>query len=138
MIAFYVIAATVLFTAYDYALFPLTDNADGSPNAWRIPYRVSQIVLQLGLYAACWILGGWSCAAASALVWWTGVCDVLYYVFDGPRSSFWRECRWYWLWWTPLGLVRRAGGTRDPLMSSSEVLWQAIIGVALSIPFLFF
>lgn len=131
------VAAALIFSVYDYALFPLTDNPDGSPNAWRIPYRISQIVLQLALYTACFFLAGWTCAAAAALVWWTGGCDVLYYLYDGPRSSFWGERRWFWMWWTPLGLARRAQGRRDPLMSSTEVLWQALIGAVLSVPFLF-
>lgn len=127
----YAIAVTIGFTLFDLWLFPLTKDADGEPNKWRRPYRALQIIVQLGLYTGAFFLGGWSAAAASAVIWWTGGCDVLFYWFG--KYEFWGERNWFWMWWTPLGLVR---GRRENLMNSVEVFRQSIIGAGIGVAIL--
>lgn len=123
-----VTAITIGFTFFDLALFPLTIT-DGVANRWRVPYRILQAAVQLGLYALAWWTCSWGTAAAAAFLWWAGGCDVMYYVLGGYNLR--AENTWTWLWWTPVGMIRWTQGWRAPapLMSADEVIRQAVVGL---------
>lgn len=126
--------ATTAFTVFDLIGYKwLCDQGDRKD---LVPYyRMMQVMFQAVLYLTVWLLAGWQAAAASALIWWTGGCDLLYY-WIGFYKLF--SSAWTWLWWTPVGLVpyllgRRAGhdhesSTRWVAMKTPAVVTQAIIG----------
>lgn len=139
MAAISAIAATLVFVLFDLWLFPWAVNS-----YWLGWYRALQTVVQIGLYALAWMLGGWTAAVAAAVIWWLGGCDVLFYWIGGYP---WHKARWPWLWWTPAGLWRwipvflatkanileRAALGRDAVtLTGTGVLWQAGIGLALA------
>ncbi|MBI5646693.1 MAG: hypothetical protein HY962_07150 [Ignavibacteriae bacterium] len=78
---------------------------------------------QVVLYFAIWQVAGARALAATALVWWTGGCDLLYYFLG--RYPLWTKS-WTWLWWTPGGLLALAGasGNRDRMWYP---LWAVIV-----------
>lgn len=119
-----VIVATLVFTLYDCWLFP---KARGT--GWLVPYRISQIAIQIGLYVGCYLLYGLPCAIAAFLIWWLGVCDILYHPILG--FDFWLDYGWSWMWWTPLGMYRSL--VNPPLyMTSTEVFWQGATSIPIS------
>lgn len=45
-----------------------------------IPYRFMQNIFMYFGFFSLWFIFGWKSTAAAAIMWWFGVCDVLYYL----------------------------------------------------------
>lgn len=100
------IVASVVFTVFDLLRYPVYAETDDI----FLCYRISQQVpVQISLYAIAWLLTGWQAGIACIVFWWFGGTDVLYY-FIGKRIgrdyNFWNERNWFWLAWTPLGIMQ--------------------------------
>jgi hypothetical protein len=64
-------------------------------------YRIVQWALQIVLTALVFSAAGSRAAFASMLMWWGGVCDLLYYALT-MRSL---PAQWDWMWFTPAGML---------------------------------
>lgn len=129
-----VLIVTVAFTGFDLTFFPFTHDYE----KWLPVYRVAQGLVQTGLYYWAFTLSGWTAPVASFIIWWTGGCDILYYLMG---NFPWHFGPWYWLWWTPAGLVEFLPAWRHTTadkarlavtMPLNAVLWQAGIGLTAS------
>jgi len=116
----YAIIGTVLFALFDWLGFAKLyikpgENAlvyDGvkfvkPKNVRLIAYRIIQNMFMASLLANLYYISGglWLCPALFLLLWWFGVCDFLFYVFNRQVKAMleWEDMPW--LWWTPGGIV---------------------------------
>jgi len=111
---------TIGFTFFDLWGFPIHNEG-----RWQW-YRYAQTAVQWVSYGLVWWLFNWSDALACLVFWWLGGCDVLYYfigrsILKRNHQSFWDESGWYWLAWTPLGIVQYVPGFFIELSNSGDV-----------------
>lgn len=129
--------ATVGHVGFDLWRYP---KYVGDPKIfWK--YRLlQQVPFQYGLYILVYLLVGIWPTIIAWLWWWFGICDILYYLIGG--YDIWNEKSWYWLDWTPFGLVLTAilylqGSVpkreERNLMTSVTVLIQGIVGLIVSL-----
>ena len=89
-------------------------------------YRINQLMFDVMLFIFLGLLFGWIPALCGAILKFFGVQDITYYIFlQKPLPE-----KWHWLRWTPLGSIKK-------ILTKNEVITQAIIGVIISVQYLF-
>ena len=143
----YFTLATLIFTFFDLWLYPIFDKKD------RLTfYRIIQTAFQAGIAFVLYQFGI-PTMLAFLLFWWFGGCDVLFYFIGDLMGregyKFWNANEWYWLAWTPVGIIqfipnlieqseeysflsawKRARGWVN--LTSETVLAQAAVGLILA------
>jgi hypothetical protein len=84
-----------------------------------------QVLLSLVLYSFSGVLG----PILFNIMWWFGLCDMLYYIL--LKQKFIQFEDMFWLWWTPAGVLKRLGLIDH--ISGTTMIIQAAIGVLLSV-----
>lgn len=90
-----------------------------------ISYRFIQTVFQALISAILYLNGGISYVLAFNIMWWFGVCDMLYYLL--LKQDFTRYDDMFWLWWTPAGILKSLGILKT--VSGITMIIQSIIGI---------
>ena len=137
----YAALASIIFSFVDY----LGYNELGRKGPTQlIVYRIIQTVIQLCLVYALWCINPWA-AVAFVIIWWTFLCDFLYYAFCNmglfgiTGAAFTNEVmgnQVTWAWWTPYGLFKWATTrVRNSVIDGSTLILQGALGlfVALAI-----
>jgi hypothetical protein len=126
----------VSFTAFDTIGWESVAHSDERMNVVR--YRIDQTTFQYIIAAlATSVSGGlvWV-TVGYILLWWIGLCDVLFYYLLKKEADLYSYGNMSWVWWTPLGFINKILG-RDT--TGKELATISFIGliVWLSLWFLF-
>lgn len=122
------ISSIFLFTSFDYVGFSkiLSNNKTNSTNL--IPYRILQSTLQYSLTYLLYFKFGEYIATEFILLWWFGICDLLYYIIG--LEPFWRYGKFTWIWWTPFGIISKIFNFD---LNYKHLIIQSIIGIIITI-----
>ena len=121
-------AALVLFTSFDIVGYNSVALIVDRMSLVR--YRVIQTCFQWTLFLTLALITEWNLWATTGyiLLWWMGVCDVLFYILVGKLRDMLIYEDMPWLWWTPIGIINRFLGRQT---SGNTVfiisLWTVII-----------
>ena len=85
-------------------------------------YRINQLMFDVLLLLILCLLFGWVPALCGGILKIFGMQDVTYYIFLQKQLPE----KWHWLKWTPLGWFKK-------ILTKKEVVFQAIIGIVLSV-----
>jgi hypothetical protein len=121
-------ASLLLFTSFDIVGY---NSVALSPNRMNlVRYRVIQTCFQWTLFLTVALITEWNLWATTGyvLLWWMGVCDVLFYILVGKLRDMLIYEDMPWLWWTPIGIINKFLGRQ----TSGEMvfiisLWTVII-----------
>jgi hypothetical protein len=94
----------LLFSSFDYLVFQRIVKTDRQLTG-LIPYRVVQTILQYTIGYVIYQSCGLNDFIWYMLIWFFGVCDMLYYIIG--KESFLQYTNMYWLWWTPIGIINK-------------------------------
>jgi len=89
-------------------------------------YRINQLMFDAMLFIFLGLMFGWVSALCGVILKLFGAQDVTYYIFllkPLPQE-------WHWLKWTPFGWFKN-------ILTKNEVVFQAIIGLAICVVILF-
>ena len=89
-------------------------------------YRINQLMFDAMLFIFLGLLFGWVPALCGVILKFFGAQDITYYIF--LQKAMPKE--WNWLKWTPLGWFKN-------ILTKNEVVFQAIIGLAICVVILF-
>lgn len=132
------VSSTLLFSSIDaVGFFHLLWGGDqfvkaNNQHQRLVSYRFVQTAFQTTLSALMFSAFGWQLTAAFVLVWWFGLCDVIYYFLI--RQNFFVFTDIYWIWWTPIGLLKSMG--LFGRISGTTMFIQSILGIIVTITFL--
>ncbi len=129
-----IIYCILLFSFIDFVLYNVwgKDYENQKVNVFRAFMLIIQLVLTGFLFFETWVN-----ALCFNLLWWFGVADLLYYVYDlmvlkifgysfeDENGQFWKkplEYKMSWLWFTPMGLM-----LQEPV-TKGEFLEQCVFG----------
>jgi hypothetical protein len=140
----YVGASGLTFSILDYVGFSLVRKGNNQAPVWyRLLEGTVQTAISYLLYKEC----GLSSAISFNLIWWTWGLDFGWYGWANllnPSTNFangrWENRSWNglqgreisWAGWTPIGLLRPRGS----LIARDALIWQSILGFAISITIL--
>lgn len=99
----------LLFSSFDYLVFQRIVKSDIELKG-LVPYRVVQTILQYLLVYYIYINNGLDDSIWFMLMWWFGVCDLLYYLVGKESIKTYNDM--FWLWWTPAGIVCKILGKK--------------------------
>lgn len=99
-----------------------------------VSYRFIQTVFQALVTIVLYTNVGLMYAISFNLMWWFGVCDILYYVL--LKQNFMKYEDMFWLWWTPIGIGRSLGIVKE--ISGKMALLQALLGLVVGFVLLLF
>jgi hypothetical protein len=129
----YLLIILFLFSFEDYILYNLWGTkAERS-------YRIFQVILQIGILIYLYTIGI-IYSISFLILWWFGICDMLYYIYDILIDCFLFpsfEKGWFmhnfknikemsWLFFTPFGLCRIK-------INNWIFIFQCFIGIAITI-----
>jgi hypothetical protein len=132
-------SSVVLFSAMDaigyfHLVWGGNQNVPANNQQERlVSYRFIQTVFQLLVSIALYSNVGLMSALSFNLMWWFGVCDILYYVL--LKQNFFGYGDMFWLWWTPIGILRSIGLIKE--ITAWMAVTQAVIGVLVGMAILF-
>jgi hypothetical protein len=123
------ITSISLFALLDYFAF----NLYGIKH--EKPYRIIMVIIQIAIIYCLWYFTGFVNALCFTLLWWFGIADLLYYVYDwilslihtGFENGEFFKSKYEnmkWLYFTPYGIL---GLT----INKSMFIEQCIFGVAI-------
>ena len=120
--------ALLLFTSFDVVGY---DSVALSPDRMNlVRYRVIQTCFQWTVFVLVGLITDWNLwtCVGYILIWWMGVCDVLFYVLIGKLGQMLTYENMPWLWWTPLGIINKLLGRQTSGVSVFIIsLWTIII-----------
>lgn len=137
----YILAFTVGFSLFDYFAYNISEKKGWTDGIFA-PYRIAQTCVQIILIAIAWAFVNGIVAIGFTLLWWTWVCDWLFYFIGEILGVYGRG---YlndepfgnvvtWAWWTPLGLyLWIESGEQQTVINGSTLLWQSWIGILITI-----
>jgi hypothetical protein len=99
-----------------------------------VSYRFIQTVFQATLTMILYLKSGPIEAMCFNLMWWFGLCDLLYYFL--LRQKFIHYTNMYWLWWTPAGMLKTVGILKT--VSGTTLVIQSVIGIIISLLVIFY
>ncbi|MCU0373250.1 MAG: hypothetical protein MUE56_08420, partial [Ignavibacteria bacterium] len=130
------LAGAVLFALFDYFGFNIGLKRGWADFSLKNKYRTYQAAFQILLTAFLFFVFGWLSALVFLLLWWTWVCDLLFYLFceifnyGNDRGNFRKEVlsnSVQWAWWTPYGLLFTKKGNTIPY---KILIIQSAAGIA--------
>lgn len=133
-----VILGTIFFSAFDaigyFHLFWGGNQKEPVPQKHHrlVSYRFLQTSVQFLITAFLYSIAGIESAITFNLLWWFGVCDLLYYGL--LKQNFFEYGEMFWLWWTPAGFLNKIRIV--PQISATVAVIQGIIGLILSVVYL--
>jgi len=116
------------FTAFDTIGWESVAHSEDRMNIVR--YRIDQTTYQYIIAAlATSISGGiiWV-TLGYIILWWIGLCDVLFYYLLKKQDDLYSYGNMPWVWWTPLGIYNKYMG-RDT--TGKELATISFIGLIL-------
>lgn len=116
------------FTSYDTIGWESVAHSEERMNVVR--YRIDQTTFQYIIAAlATSVSGGlvWV-TVGYILLWWIGLCDVVFYYLLKKQADLYSYGNMPWVWWTPLGIVNKYLG-RDT--NGKELATISFIGLIL-------
>lgn len=137
---FIVVTTLFLFSAMDaigyfHLLWGSNQNIEANNQEQRlVSYRFIQTGFQIILSCLIYLSTNLMGAAMFNLLWWFGVCDMLYYML--LKQDFIHYKNMFWLWWTPVGILKKIGILSD--ITGVTMLVQSIIGILLAIAIVIF
>lgn len=99
-----------------------------------VSYRFIQTVFQIMLSLILYMHSGITYALAFNIIWWFGFCDMLYYIMLKQRFIDYEDM--FWLWWTPAGILKKAGLIKT--ITGRTMLIQSIVGIVVACAFMIF
>lgn len=114
------------FTAFDTIGWESVAHSDERMNVVR--YRIDQTTYQYIVAAlATSVSGGlvWV-TVGYILLWWIGLCDVVFYYLLKKQADLYSYGNMPWVWWTPLGIINKFLG-RDT--TGKELATISFIGL---------
>jgi len=119
--------AVALFTVFDivgfyHVLTKKTGVLDSIAKLDILVYRGVQTLFQVGLIYVLYAFVNIEAAIGFTLLWWFGLCDLLYYVFSKQEYTKFKTMPW--LWWTPLGFINKLRGRGE--IDSTKFVNQAV------------
>jgi hypothetical protein len=98
------------FTAFDTIGWESVAHSEDRMNIVR--YRIDQTVFQYIIAALAMSVSGglvWV-TIGYILLWWIGLCDVLFYYLLKKQNDLYSYGNMPWVWWTPLGIYNKIYG----------------------------
>lgn len=122
------ILSLLSFTSFDAIGWESVVHSEDRMNIVR--YRVDQTVFQYIVAALAtslsnglvWVTVGY------ILLWWIGLCDVLFYYLLKKEKDLYSYGNMPWVWWTPLGIINKYLG-RDT--NGKELATISFVGLIL-------
>jgi hypothetical protein len=130
------VLALLAFTAFDAIGYESVAHSTNRMDLVR--YRVIQTHVQWIVFILCGALTHWNLWACVGyiLLWWMGVCDVLFYVLLNKQKELLAYEGMPWLWWTPIGIINSSMGRQTSgKMIYSIAIWTTITWFSLLILF---
>jgi hypothetical protein len=124
----YMLGGVVVFSAFDYIGYNLTEKNGVAP----ITYRIAQLLVQAGITKFLIDQVGLPEAIGFNVIWWTWGADLMYYQWGRilpPYDMLTANKQVTWASWTPVGLVR---GGKKPI-AHSTLFAQATFGLSISL-----
>lgn len=118
--------ALLSFTAFDTIGWESVAHSEERMNVVR--YRIDQTTFQYIIAAlATSVSGGlvWV-TVGYILLWWIGLCDVVFYYLLKKQADLYSYGNMPWVWWTPLGMINKLLG-RDT--TGKELATISFIGL---------
>lgn len=108
-------SAIVMLSALDAIIFNkilVSHNAghNDETNQQLTTYRMLQGTIQIFVFVSVFIISGTLSALLCIILWWLGVCDLLFYILLLQTNYMFAERNMTWLWWTIPGLITRIFG----------------------------
>jgi hypothetical protein len=94
-----------------------------------VSYRFIQVGFQSLLSSILYFNLGFIGVVAFNILWWFGLCDMLYYVLLKQRFIDYDDM--FWLWWTPAGILQKIGIISK--VTGMSMLIQSIVGIVITI-----
>jgi hypothetical protein len=101
------VLAILSFTAFDSIGWESVAHSEDRMNVVR--YRIDQTTYQYIIAALATAVSGglvWV-TIGYILLWWIGLCDVLFYYLLKKEADLYSYGNMPWVWWTPLGIYNR-------------------------------
>ncbi len=120
--------ALISFTAFDSIGWESVAHSEERMNVVR--YRIDQTTYQYIIAAFATAVSGqlvWV-TIGYILLWWIGLCDVLFYYLLKKQNDLYSYGNMPWVWWTPLGIYNKIVG-RDT--TGKELATISFVGLAL-------
>lgn len=136
------ILGTIIFAIFDYFGYNEAAKSGKVNEKFINPYRILQMIVQVGIAVACYFLGGYIAVIVFVLLWWVWVCDWIFYLLGELLGIYGREHLYNepfgnivtWAWWTPYGLIKwLITGEQQTVIKWPILLTQSIIGIIISI-----
>ena len=99
--------ALISFTAFDSIGWESVAHSEDRMNVVR--YRIDQTTYQYIIAALATAVSGglvWV-TIGYILLWWIGLCDVLFYYLLKKEADLYSYGNMPWVWWTPLGIYNK-------------------------------
>jgi hypothetical protein len=90
-----------------------------------VSYRFIQVGFQTLVSAILYFNMGFMGVVSFNILWWFGLCDVIYYILLKQRFIDYDDM--FWLWWTPAGILQKIGVISR--VTGTTMLIQSIIGI---------
>jgi hypothetical protein len=94
-----------------------------------VSYRFIQVGFQTLVSSVLYFNMGFIGVVSFNILWWFGLCDMLYYVLLKQRFIDYDDM--FWLWWTPAGILQKIGVISK--VTGVTMLIQSIIGILITI-----
>lgn len=131
------IGVCLIFSIFDYIGFNYSRDKN------LTTYRVVQYIVQIALTYFVWTIFSWQSAIAWLLLWWTFLCDFMYYgiawlvnpsgTWEG-RSQLLQSLNGVsWAWWTPYGLFINGLKNKARIIPLKILLIQGGIGFVVAL-----
>ena len=131
------------FSLFDYFGYNLSERG-----SWLKVYRVLQVIVQIGIVYLLMSNELILDAILFVLLWWTWVCDWLYYVIDALSQRVFGKSfeggqslqnvisdkmEVSWAWWTILGLFKMIKTGKKEILYNDELIVQAGLGIIIMV-----
>ena len=134
--------ACLVFSLFDYAGY----NISKKSSKLLVGYRVLQYIVQAVITYVVWVNFSWKEAFAWLILWWTWLCDFMYYGWAwiiNPKpapNNAWEGREGLlktlevvtWAWWTPYGLIINGVKNKTRVIPLMTLIVQAILGFVLA------
>jgi hypothetical protein len=94
-------------------------------------YRILQFMFSIALIVNMTVLYSVFLMIKVIVLWWFGLCDLLYYLIGRYplKKNDGTSIEWDWMGWTPWGIIKR----KRKYLTSREIVIQAILGTVIVI-----
>jgi hypothetical protein len=98
------------FTAFDAIGYESVAHSENRMDLVR--YRICQTTYQwfLAIFASSLSNGLFWVVFGYIILWWIGLCDVIFYYLLKKEKDLYSYGNMPWVWWTPLGMINRILG----------------------------